>query len=319
MPTARFGALPLALLLLAALLLGACGRDKPSHGMERKGFESTPQGDAITPGFAITDGETYSADVAMTMQIRHVATLAGRPNTTERSGRAVLDLVWTMRKPLADAPPTSSVTMRYAEAEGQDAQGYLAREVIHGTLRHGEDGRVQTRTLQLQGGTAPEQLQAQDLFVSLMLAGFAGSYPWTPPRAIRVGETWPLEEFIKPRALENLRRYGRETGLASPEPSFEGTGILRALVEEDGELWLDVEIEALVELSGTASKGTERGQISLGDRITGKARISATRGVPRQFEVSHSRRTQGRSGSDTSDLSVSSTLRGTVVRTLPGK
>ena len=315
MPRTRFG----VLLLVLALALAACGKKDPAHGLERKGFESAPTGDEIPVGFAVTDGESYSADVAMDMTVRHVTTKQGRPDVNERSGRAVLDIVWTMRKPLADAPATSSVTLRYAQAEGQNAEAYLARAPIVGTFRHGEDGRVEPRSLQLQGGKTAEQLQAQDLIVSLLLAGFGGSYPWLPAHPIRVGESWQLEDFIKPRALENVKRYARETGIAAPEPTFEGTGVLREVVEEDGETWLDVEIEALIEVAGTVAKGTERGSISLGDRITGKARISASRGVPSSFEVTHVRSTRGSGGLASGELDVRSTLRGTVVRTLPGK
>ncbi len=315
MPRIRFG----VLLLMLVLALPACGPDDPEHGLERAGFQNAPTGDAITPGFAVVDGESYSADVAMDMTVRHVTIKQGRPDVTERSGRAVLDLVWTLRKPLDDAAATSTVTLRYAQAEGQNAEAYLARAPIHGTLKHGQDGRVEPRSLQLQGGKTAEQLQAQDLLVSLLLAGFAGSYPWLPPRAIREGETWKLEDFIKPRALDNVKRYARETGIAAPTPTFEGTGVLRKVVEENGETWLDVEIEALIEVAGTVAKGTERGSISLGDRITGTARISASRGVPQSFEVSHVRSTRGQGGLAGGELDVRSTLRGTVVRTLPGK
>lgn len=321
MPTARPGVCRLVLLigLLACLAAGLAGcGDEPDHGLETERFESAPTGDAILPGFAVTDGESYRSDVRMAMDVRYTKTLDGRPDTKEHRGQAVLALVWTMRKPVDDAAATSALTLRYTQAEGDNAEDFLARDAIRGSLSHAADGRVEPRSLQLEGGSTQEQLEAQTLLVNLLLAGFAGSYPWLPPRGVRVGESWALEGFIRPRALDNVRRYGRETGLATPEPTFEGTGVLRAIVEEDGERWFDVEIDALVQLSGTVRKGTERAKVSMGERVTGSARISVARGVPKQFDVVHTRRQQSDAGLAKSDLHVKTTLRGSVVHTPPG-
>ena len=70
------------------------------------------------------------------------------------------------------------------------------------------------------------------------------------------------------KLIVNIQRYKRETGLEAPEPTFAGTGVLRGVVEEDGERWLDVEIDALIELAGRIRKGPERGRLSIGDRVS---------------------------------------------------
>ena len=313
MRTARLGVLPL---LLTALLipLAGCG-DEPSHGMARDGFQNKPTGDEIQPGFAVTDGEMYTATVEFAWDLHHVA--GGK--TTDQSGRRVIDITWTMKDPVQDAPPSSTVRLRYTEAEGLQAEAFLAQEPIIGILEHADSGRVRPRTLKLQGGTADQQHQVQDTLVSLLLAGFGGSYPWMPDRPVRVGETWALEAFTKPRTLDNLRRYARETGLSTPEPTYAGTGVLRGIVEEDGERWFDVEIEALVEQTGVANKGTERGRIALGDKVTGRALISVERGVPKHFEVSQHQTTKGSDGASQGVLDVRGTFRGTVVHTRPAK
>ena len=315
MPRARLGALLSALLLL----LAACGNDKPEHGLKRKGFESAPKGDGIEVAFALTDGEVYKANVALEMDVRQVAIKDGRPNETTAAGTAVLGITWTIRKPREEVDATSNVVMRYIEAQGDHAEAVLAGEPVEGTFRHGSDGRTVPRSLQLKGGRTEEQIRAQNMLVSLLLGGFAGSYSWVPPRAVRVGEAWPLEAFIKPRAVDEVKRYARETGLATPQPTFTGTGTLHGIVEEDGERWLDVEIEALIEVSGTVSKGTERGRVSLGDRFRGRAMISASRGIPKSFDVTHTRRLRGSGGLAAGEMDVRSTLRGQVVHTLPSK
>ncbi len=314
MPRTRLG----VLLLLLTFGLAACGPDEPSHGLKPKGFKSEPVGDAIRPGFAVVDGERFTATVDMRIHVQSTLVKAGRPEEDERKSRAVLELIWTRHQPGSGAKPWSEVSLRYVEAEGAHAEAYRKRAVVTGRLGHDEDGRVKPRSLHLEGGTTEEQLQTQSLIVSMLMAGFGGGFPWIPPRDIRVGESWELSQFIRPRALDNIQRYKRETGLEAPEPTFAGTGVLRGVVEEDGERWLDVEIDALIELAGRIRKGPERGRLSIGDRVTGRALISASRGVPKSFEVTHEfrQRTTGHADIDRRDRT---TLRGTVVRTPPAK
>lgn len=314
MRTARLGVTLPLLLVVALLPLAGCG-EKPAHGLKRGDLQGEPTGDAIAPGFVVTDGTMYTAMVEFSWDLHH----AVDGKTTDQGARRVLELVWTMQHQVAGVPATSTVAVRYLQAEGAQAEAYRSQDPIRGTLRHEASGRVRPRTLELQGGTTDQQLQTQDLLVSLILAGFGGAYPWMPERPVRVGERWPLEAFVRPRTLDNLRRYARETGLDTPEPTFSGTGILHGIVEEDGERWFDVEIEALVELAGTASKGTQRGRIALGDKVTGRALISVTRGVPKRFEVKQHQTTRSSDGAARGELDVRATFRGTVVHTLPGK
>ncbi len=306
-------------LLVVLTCLAACGEDKPQHGLAPKPLTNQPEGEPLSPGFVITDGESYTATVEISMHVQQTQERGGTPKTMQAEGRAVLELVWTLRKPTADTAASSFVSLRYLEAEGANAAAYLKRGAIRGTLRHDESGRAIARSLELHGGTTTEQLQAQDLIVGMLLAGFGGAYPWTPPRDVRVGEAWALEAFIKPRALDNVRSYGRETGLKAPEPSFEGTGRLEKVTVDDGERWLDLRIEALIELSGTVSKGGASAQVSMGDRVTGTASVSATRGVPRRFEVTHIRRSEDRASGGGTQLEVRSTVKGTVLHTPPAK
>jgi hypothetical protein len=311
--------LSLVPLLMALLCLTACGKDKPDHGLAPKPLTSEPEGEPLTPGFAIMDGESYTATVEISMHVEQTTERAGQPKTTRADGRAVLELVWTLRKPTSDTNASSFISMRYLEAEGANAAAYLKRDAIRGTLRHDDAGRTIARSLELHGGSATEQLQAQDLIIGMLLAGFGGAYPWTPPRDVRVGEAWALEAFIKPRALDNLRAYGRETGLKTPQPSFEGTGRLEKVTVDDGERWLDLRLEALIQLAGSVTKGGETAQVSVGDSVTGTASVSATRGVPRRFEVTHTRRSEDRARGGGTQLEVRSTVKGTVVRTPPAK
>ncbi|MDA1194708.1 MAG: hypothetical protein O2894_05945 [Planctomycetota bacterium] len=320
MPVSRLGLTLLGPLLFGALLcLVGCGNEKPSHGLKSREFESRPRGSATVPGFKIEHGETFTATVELAMRVRQETSGAGSSAPLDRQGRAVMEILWTRRQPSPDAPASSDVTLRYLEAEGTNAEAYRARAPMHGTLRHELDGRPIPRTLELRGGTTEEQLQAQDLLVGLLLAGYGGSYPWTPPRAVQLGEVWKLEEFIAPRGVDNARRFARETGLEGPEPTFEGTGVLHDRIEADGDSWYDIEIDGLIEIKGPIRKEGERGQIAMGDHTTGRASISATTGVPRTFEVKHARRTQATSSGSASDLSVVFTVRGSVVRTPPPK
>ena len=303
-------------LVVAGACAAGCGDEPPPrHGLGIPSLPNEPVGGAVTAAFEVEDGAAYRGRIRMTMEVVQVSIEGGRPKEVRRSGSAVIEMVWTFHHP-DGRPPFSGVTLRYLEAEGEAAEAYLRREMIHGTLAHDPGGRVQPESLTLQGGVRDEQLQAHDLIGQLLLAGFGGSPPWTPPRPIRQGEAWALENFIQPRAIANVERYARDVGLQTPRPTFQGKGRLVAILpgEAQGEGWLDLALEALIEIDGPMSHGQSRGHLSVGDRTEGRASVSAKTGVPRTFDVTHTRRTQVKGEGEVVNALITSRIHGEIER-----
>jgi hypothetical protein len=209
------------------------------------------------------------------------------PDETRGKGSAVLEVEQVFAHADPDRPPTSAIRLRYVDAKGLNAKVYLAREPIVGQLDHEASGRPRTRTLQVRGGSASERTECLDLLGGLLFAGFAGSPPWLPPRPVQPGEAWQLEAFTNLRAVDSVLRQARKIGMEVPRPSFSGTARLEAVTEKDGETLLEVSLDALLEVQGAFRKDGVAGHLSFGDRVHGRAVISARTGLPVSFRVTH--------------------------------
>ncbi len=298
-----------------ALAVAACGDDpQPKHTLKREALESNPTGDAVEVVYGAKDGETFAARINLSMQYRQESS-GGQSRVDKGEGRAVMEVRQTFRRPGSGPAPRSEVTFRYVEAEGVNAEAYLERETIKGTLEHDADGRAKARTLKLEGGTKAEQVEVRDVLCALMLAGFAGSPSWMPPRGVRVGEAWQLEAFIQPVAMENIALQAKKVGLQVPKPTFAGTARLEQ-IREGG--FLEVSIDALLELHGPIRRGGREGSISIGDRVRGRAVISPTTGLPVSFKVIHTGEKRIRSGEQKVDQTFTSELEGRIERSDDG-
>jgi hypothetical protein len=311
-----------ALCLLCALAV-ACGEAQPPappHGLDTKGLESKPEGDALTPTYDTKDGATYRAVLSVTTEAFKKGVEGGRKKDEILKLHITLEHIWQHRRPPHGAPPTSSIELRYLDAEGHSAEIVRNREPVTGRLAHDPKGRPLASSLQLAGGTKAEQYEVLDLVGSILWAGYGGAPSWLPARPLRVGEAWPLRHLANLRARQNLRGRARELGMSNPEPSFEGTARLRRITEgPDGPL-LEVELDALIELEGTLRNedGSPRA-FSSGDRFQGLATINAKTGVPTSFDVSHIHRENQTSGKEKVAIGATATVRGTVTQTDAGR
>jgi hypothetical protein len=307
--------LPLLAALLALGLLAACGKDAaPHHGLRVRPLDSHPRGEPIRPRFVTRDGQVWRARVALRMAVDRETSGGDGPRHLRRSGRAVLSLTWTFHHPKEGGTPTSTVVLRWVEAEGADAKAYLARPALTCTLKHQADGRPISSSLHVEGGDRGARIEAHDLLGQLLLAGFGGSPPWTPPRPIRAGEAWRLESFVHPRALDNVAGYVKDVGLAAPTPHFEGTARLEAVRPggEPGERLLDLRMDALLSIEGHVAKNGVTGRLSLGDHVEGRATVSALTGVPVSFDLDQVRHTDVRTPEGPSRMTVTSHVHGDV-------
>ena len=314
MPRLRF----LALLALSGWV-PACGDQSPAvpgHGLESPALESAPKGEAFAPAHDFEDGMAFKAVISLTTDVFKKGTEGGRAIDQKLGLRATLEHTWVIHKPTAEAPTTSEIELRYVAAEGELAEEILQRAPITGRLAHDATGAAVPGSLQLSGGTKPEQLEVLDLVGSLLFAGYGGAPSWFPPHPVREGEAWALAPHLRLRAVANLRGRARELGVSAPEPTFQGTAKLRRVLQGPNGPRLELELDALIELEGALRQDDGRsGSMSTGDRFQGQAVIDAQTGVPVSFDVSHTHRQHVRSAGDDVTIGSTTTVRGTVTRT----
>jgi len=304
---------PALLPVLACLLLAACGdEDEPKHGLTRETLESHPTGAAVEVAYGVRDGDAYRARIEVAQQFSQSRSGNSRPKG--KSASCVIELLQTFTRANPERAPRSAIVFSYVEAVGAGAEAYLAREPVHGTLEHDADGRSQPRTLTLSTGTKPEQGEVLDMVGALLLAGYGGSPPWIPPRPIRVGEAWQLESFVRPRSVDRIILAVKRQGLEAPDPTFSGTARLEAVRQGPDGPELEVVLDALLELSGKIRQDGKSATMSIGDRVRGRAVISAKTGLPLSFQTTHSRRVRVRSAGENAEQEFTSEVEGRVER-----
>jgi hypothetical protein len=310
----------LALLLscLALCLLGSACGDKPPppphHGLKTAAITSKPFGEPVTPGFEIADGATYAGTIRLQTDFWQRKSLGSKPEEKTASASAVLHIDQTFAVPGGDRPPHSTIRLTYSDAEGYGAETFREREPISGTMDHEAGGRALPLSLSLSGGTQEQQLEALDRIGGLHMAGFAGSPAWLPDGPVREGEAWAVERFLNPRGLDNARRQAQQTGLATPEPVFSGTVRVVKIREGAQGPLIDVEIDALIELSGPFEKGNESGHMSYANQVRGTATVSAATGLPETFDCTEEVRTDIRQGGSQVQQRAVATVHGSVQR-----
>ena len=136
---------------------------------------------------------------------------------------------------------------------------------------------------------------------------------------VREGEAWPLEGFLRLRAVASMRNRARELGVDAPEPKLGGGVKVRAIRSGPTGPQLELELDALLELDGTLRKDGRTGTMSSGNRFQGLATVDARTGVPVTFDVTHTSRMHVRSGGDDVVVGGTVTVRGTVTRSDAGK
>ncbi len=307
----------LALCLVCALTAG-CGdadRQVPSHGLEAKGLESAPTGEAVTLAYDLEHLAAYTAELSVTTEVFQKGMVEGRNKDQKLKLHATMQHTWVIKRQRPEVPMTSTIELRYVDAEGQSAEKLLARAPMQGRLAHDSKGKPLPASLRLTGGSKAEQIEVLDLVGSLLLAGYGGAPSWMPPHPVREGEAWPLQPFLNLRAVANMQNRARELGVSAPRPTFQGTARLRRIVRGEDGVKLELELDALIEFEGQLRSADGRtGAISSGDRFQGLATIDAQTGVPVSMDVSHVHRQRVRSGGDDITIGGTTTVRGTVTR-----
>jgi len=310
----------LACLVTLALLLAGCGKDDaPAHGLSSHVLESAPRGDAVNIAYAYRDGEAYRAEISMRTEVFQKGVKDGRRADRTAHLDATLEDTWTIHRPPAGAPLTSEIELRYLHAEGTRAKRLLARAPLKGRIAHDGHRRPAPASLHLDGGTRQDQEQMLDIIGALLLAGYGGGPPWMPPRSVREGESWSLIPFVHLRAMANLRRSAYDLGVSAPEPTFRGTVRLRAVRHEGADVLLDLELDAMIEISGTFRKDGRTGTMSAGNHFQGTATVDARTGVPRRFDVTHENKMNVRSAGDNLKIGGTTTVHATVTQIAAGK
>ena len=305
------------LLLCPALLVCACGakEDPPlHHGLKAAAVESKPVGDPIEVGFEVEDGAVYVSRVSLQTDFWQRTARSGKSDDKTATASAVLEVVQTFHVPGQDREPSSTVRLRYTEAEGPGMAAFLNREPLTGTLKHERGGRAVTRSLHLEGGTQAEQLEARNRLGGLHMAGFAGSPGWLPARAVRVGEAWPVEGFIRPLGVDNAIQQARQLGLETPKPTLAGTIRVVGVKESPAGRLLELEIDALIEIAGNYRKDGEKGRMSYANQVRCKALVSVRTGLPVSFEGTEEMRMDVRGGGEERQQKALARISGTVER-----
>jgi hypothetical protein len=304
----------LALALAGLLLAAACGQEEKRHGLRKGELASKPGGEAITVHFGAADGEAFVAVIRMETSYAHREPNGAPEDSHSGSGTVQIEIKQVFARPDPAAPLRSAVELRFTKAEGERAKKYLERKPVFGGIAHGPDGRPLRGTRELTTGTPGEQVEAHTILESLVLAGAGGSPSWLPPRPVRVGEAWQLESFMEPPALENVLRQARRVGMTIPEPVFSGTARLEKVTEgEDGPL-LEVTLDSLLEVEGPSELEGQKGYTSIGDRVRGRAVISAKTGLPVTFRCVHTGSRNQRLGRTRVERDFTSKVEGRVER-----
>ncbi len=304
-----------SLLCAFSLLAVACGDgDAPDHGLKVKALESTPRGEAVHVTFDLKDGMAWTAELSMRTEVFQRGVEGGRKKDQRLNVQATLEHTWRIVQPMAEAPMTSRIGMRYVSAEGTAAEILLKRPPLTGRMAHESRGRPATASLRLEGSTKHEQEEARDLIGSLLLAGYGGAPSWIPARPIRQGESWPLAPIMQLRAVSNIRRRAYDLGVSAPEPLFKGTVRLLEIRTEGADTLLELQLDAIIEIDGTFRKEGRVGTMSAGNHFRGTATVDARTGVARRFDVTHTNKMHVRSAGDDITIGGSTTVRGTVRR-----
>ncbi len=312
------GALRCTGLFLLALLLGGCGDEKaPDHGLASRPLASAPHGGAVDVTYAVHDGDAWRAEIRMQTDVFQKGVEGGRKRDGTARLDATLEDTWVFEQPEAGAPLTSRIELRYTHAEGTSAKGLLARAPLTGRLAHDAHRRPAPASLRMSGGTREAQEQMLDIVGSLLLAGYGGAPPWLPPHPVREGESWSLTPFVHLRAVSNIRRRAYDLGVSAPEPVFRGTVRLHSIRREGTEVLLDLELDAMVEISGTFRKDGRTGTMSAGNHFQGTATVDAKTGVPRRFDVTHVNKMNVRSAGDELKIGGTTTVHAAVERIAP--
>jgi hypothetical protein len=251
--------------LSLAALLPACGEDRvrvEPHGLVVVPLEADARGPAIETLGGVRPG-TWKGSVRKRWT-------EVRGGGAARRGSAVLRLqVETYEA--GDALETR-IRVEVAEADGL-AESYVRRfDGVEARVGHEGPGRASGRAVRVDG-SAPRG--AEDFLRGFWLAGLAGATPWFPAGSLRLGSTWPRAH------LGERARLAKLPTLDGTPPRLAGGGRLEEVFVEDGETWLRIRIDGLVEAEGT--RGHEA--VSEGLRDYGVGVFSARDGMPRSWTL----------------------------------
>jgi len=280
-------------LLLALAALGGCGRDdEPSHDLAVERLESRPEGAPIPWGGGIAAGAEWQADARLTMHVRRSVHGGPGPGEARVEGGARIAIRQRFERAAAGGLSTS-FSLDYVEAEGENLQHFLALPATHGRADLDAHLRAVPGSLRFEGD-ANAAAEAQSMIESLFFGGLASSPPWLPPRPVRLGEAWSVAEGFRHPALARIEERRRKEGVELPEATFRATARLEAVREEGAEQVLDVRLDSLLEMRGEARRKGVGTHVEFADRVHGTAVISAKTGLPLSVDVVHERHDEER-------------------------
>ena len=270
-----------ALLVLAALCaLSGCGDDgaPKDHGLSVEEQASHPTGDAVQIEYAFGDGETWIADLVFHAQRTQKRT--DRAESQKASAKSTFRLKQTY---VGGADPRSETWLEYTriqDAEGKDVE--VPKGVTRGSFPYDAEGRPDSTALEITGDLVAE---SKTLYRSLLLAGLGGTEAWIPPRPVREGETWRAAETINPQLLKAISMLAQRPDVALPPAKLSGSFRLEKIERTETGTFLHVHANLLIEIRGETLSDNTRGEMSMGYRVEGFAKVDLRTGLPVELDT----------------------------------
>jgi hypothetical protein len=306
-------------LCVVLLALPACGADErpadeapvPELALPSPSLTAgeAGAGEALAPSHRFEEGETWRIEVTIEEVERRTESDGPerpgggsrlRPPASQWSGRLRIEQTFHVH----EGRPDRTTFMVAVEEVGERVRDRLSLlQGLTGTYEHAPDGRPRSESTVLLsggGGVAPAGVKTT-LWNRPWFAGAAGTPPWLPPRAVRAGEVWSLDEVLPEDVRASIVTWH---GGDAADVVTKGGVRLRGLVEHEGGMALDVEMDATMEARGEARHEDGSVRIRSGLALRGRAAISLRTGLPFEWRLTQIARVRSEGGAHSLDHEI---------------
>lgn len=249
-------------LLVAVLVVGGCGLDRPEPpdlGLAIEALASAPRGAAVATFSEVPTGR-WTAVVDKRWRRREAAGEGAEVGTAR-----IEALLETAAK---NAGWETHVEIRVRRAEGLASTFVQSFDGLRFHYGYDARGRPDPTTLRFEAA-APKG--ARSFLRGFWPAGLLGATPWLPERSVREGEVWSRDD-LGAELPDDVAPGARIRG--------EGGARLESVRAEGDETVLDVRLETLLTIDGERRTIGAVEPIRLGIRDRGRATIRARDGRP---------------------------------------